>query len=427
MTVFEKLKFSQRMIQSLNDAGVESFDKQQLKIAKRLFSGQHTVCTSNLGEKKQLAYIAAAVKKFPFAKDYVPRLILLLPDSEKVMKAYENFQAIASHTDLRIMAIAKGQDQEGNIEQLEEGIDVLIATPGLCWNYYMSNILKYNEVQSIIIDDLDFMTDLNYQGDIQMILEDMPQKAQVLFFMESNFEKAQNLIDRVLPFYEEYAVDEGYEFRELVPNKLYEAPNNRTKLNMIVKSIAAMDPSENLLLYTRSTSSAILMAQYMERNMVGAFGLVHSGRDENVCLKDITSFSEGNLQVVLTTQDFIDKFDTKQVQHWINFEIPHSLSTFIEQSAVENRAENATTINLATIEEHMFILKLEEDGPFTFEIEDLPDGVMYSNERLAVEAIAREKEKVAIHSKGKRAKEHRGKKFAGPQDTRKITKFKKKK
>ncbi len=414
------------MIASLQEAGAESFDKQQLKIAKRLSSGQHTVCVSNLREKKQLAYIAGAVKKLSFAKDFVPRLIILLPNREKVMQAKKNFETIAGHTDLRIMAIAKGQDQEGNIEQLEEGIDVLIATPGLCWNYYMSNILKYNEVQTIVIDDLDFMTDLNYQGDIQMILEDMPRKAQVIFFSESYFEKAENLIGRTEHFYEECTIDQPYEFRKLVDTELYEAPNNRTKLNMVLLNIEKLEPTQSMIIYTRSTSSAILLSQYLEKNAVGAFGLAHSGLDERISQKNIEQFAEGNLQVILITEDFIGDLDGKQIDCWINFEIPHDLNKFLEQASVENRPEGAVTINLATIEEHMFFLQLEESGPFNFELLQLPEGALYSDQRLAIEAIKREKGKVAILSKGKRAKASRGKNFAGPQNTRKITKFKKK-
>ncbi len=426
MTTFEKLKFSQRMIESLQEVGAESFDKQQLKIAKRLSSGQHTVCISNLGEKKQLAYIAGAVKKLSFAKDFVPRLIILLPDSEKVMQAKDNFETIAAHTDLRIMAIAKGQDQEGNIEQLEEGIDVLIATPGLCWNYYMSNILKYNEVQTIIIDDLDFMTDHNYQGDIQMILEDLPRKAQVITFSESFFEKVENLIERTIPYFEEYTIDQPYEFRELVATELYEAPNNRTKLNMVLLNLAKLEPEQPMVIYTRSTSSAILMTLYLEKNAVGAFGLAHAGIDDRICQKNIEQFKEGNLQVILVTEDYVHQLDPSKVAVWMNFEIPNNLNKFLEQSAVDNRPEGAVTINLATIEEHMFILHLEESGSFKFEILELPEGALYSDQRLAIEALKREKSKVAILSKGKRAKASRGKKFAGPQDTRKITKIKKK-
>ncbi len=426
MTAFEKLKFSQRMIESLQEAGVESFDKQQLKIAKRLSSGQHTVCVSNLREKKQLAYIAGAVKKLAFAKDYVPRLIILLPNSEKVMEAEKNFNTIAAHTDLRIMAIAKGQDQEGNIAILEEGIDVLIATPGLCWNYYMSNILKYNEVQTILIDDLDFMTDLNYQGDIQMILEDMPRKAQVIIFSESYFEKAENLIERTIPFFEEYTIDQPYEFRELVATELYEAPNNRTKLNMVLLNLEKLEPEQSMVIYTRSTSSAILLSQYLEKNAVGAYGLAHSGLDERISEKNIYQFKEGNLQVILLTEDYINELDSTKIDKWLNFEIPHDLAKFLNESAVENRPEGASTINLATIEEHMFFLQLEKSGPFNFEILNLPEGALYSDQRLAIEALKREKSKVAILSKGKRVKAARGKNFAGPQDTRKITKFKKK-
>ncbi len=426
MTAFEKLKFSQRMIASLNEAGAESFDKQQLKIAKRLSSGQHTVCVSNLKEKKQLAYIAGAVKKLAFAKDFVPRLIILLPNSEKVMEAQQNFKTIAGHTDLRIMAIAKGQDQEGNIAELEEGIDILIATPGLCWNYYMSNILKYNEVQTIIVDDLDYMTDLNYQGDIQMILEDMPRKAQVIFFSESFFEKAENLIERTLPFFENYTIDQPYEFRNIVETELYETPNNRTKLNMVLLNIQKLEPEQSMIIYTRSTSSSILMSQYLEKNAVGAFGIAHSGLDERVREKNIHQFLEGNLQVLLITEDYINELESEKIDKWVNFEIPHDLDKFLNQSTVENRPENAVTVNLATIEEHMFFLQLEESGPFNFEILTLPEGALYSDQKLAIEALKREKEKVAILSKGKRAKESRGKKFAGPKDSRKITKFKKK-
>ncbi len=422
----EKLKFKNRQLQSIYDAGIEDFTKDQMKIVKRFNSGQNSAIRTQLDIEKEDAYLSGLVYKLSHAQGHVARAMVLVPNKESVVRLSERFQELSAHTDLEVIELASGLDQTGLVDRLEARCDVIFATPGKVWNIFMSNLIKFNDLKHFIVDSVDQQFDQNYQGELNHILMEIPVKCQHLFFSEQFYEKPMTWITDNVKYFEVYRMDnhlKPYE-GDLVENILFETPNNHTKVRLIKNLVQKLEPTDKMLVYTRSSSAATLLAQYLEKNTIGSFGLVHNNQSDEKNEHDLEQFNNGMFNLLICPQQFIHEADLETTHQLVNFDMPLRVEDAIHFSKVENRLENGITFNFVTEEEVINWVELGELLNLSFTLQDVPKDALVDEKKLSIIYTKRE-EKAQLYSKGNTMVDKKAQRHAGPQNTRKLDKVRK--
>lgn len=422
----EKLKFNKRQFQSIYDAGIEDFTKDQMKIAKRLNSGQNSAIRTQLGQEKEDAYLCGLIYKLSHAQGHVARALVLLPNKEAVVRVSQRFLELSAHTDLECIELASGLDQTGIVERLEARFDVAFGTPGKVWNIFMSNLIKFNDLRHFIVDSVDQQFDQNYQGELNHILMEVPVKCQHLFFSEQLFEKPMTWITDNVEYIDFYRMDNHLAPIEeaVVENVLFETPNNHTKVRLIKNLVQKLEPTDKMLVYTRSSSAATLLSQYLEKNTIGSFGLVHNNQSEEKNEHDIEQFNKGMFNLLICPHQFIHEVDLTTTHQMVNFDMPLRVTDVIDFSLQTNRIENAITFNFATEEEIESWEELGEIIKLDFTRQDVPKDALVDEKKLSIIHQKRE-EKAQLYSKGNTMIDKKAQRHAGPQNTRKLDKVRK--
>jgi len=422
----EKLKFNKRLLGSISEAGIEDFTKDQLKIVKRFNSGQNSAIRTQLDIAKEDAYLTGLVYKLSHAQGQVARAMVLAPNKEAVVRLQERFHELSAHTDLRSIELASGLDQSGIIDRLEGGFDIVFGTPGKVWNIFMSNLIKFNDLKHFVVDNADFQFDQNYQGELNHILMEVPVKCQHIFFSEHFFEKPMTWITENMEFVDFYRMDNHLEpiDSSLVLGKLYETPNNHTKVRLIKNLVNKLDPTEKMLVYTRSSSAATLLSQFLEKNTIGSFGIAHNNQSDEKNEHDIEQFNNGMFNLLICPQQFIHEIDLKTTHQIVQFDMPLRVEDVIMQSNLDNRIEGGLTYHFATEEEIENWKELFEIINFSYEITEVPKECMVDEKKLSIIQEKRE-QKAQLFSKGNTMIDKKMQRHAGPQNTRKLEKVRK--
>lgn len=422
----EKLKFNKRQFQSIYDAGIEDFTKDQMKIVKRFNSGQNSAIRTQLDIEKEDAYLCGLIYKLSHAQGHVARALVLVPNKESVTRLSERFQELSAHTDLECIELASGLDQTGLVERLEARVDVVFGTPGKVWNIFMSNLIKFNDLKHFVIDCVDQQFDQNYQGELNHILLEVPVKCQHLFFSEQFYEKPMTWIDDNVQYFDLYRMDNHLvpTEKELVENILFETPNNHTKVRLIKNLVQKLEPTDKMLVYTRSSSAATLLSQYLEKNTIGSFGLVHNNQSDEKNEHDIEQFNKGMFNLVICPHQFIHEIDLETTNQLVNFDMPLKVTDALHYSLKENRIENGMTINFVTEEETVNWLELGEMVHMKFATKEVPTDALVDEKKLSIIHQKRE-EKAQLYSKGNTMLDKKAQRHAGPQNTRKLEKVRK--
>ncbi|MGB0428467.1 MAG: DEAD/DEAH box helicase [Flavobacteriales bacterium] len=424
--IFEQLKFSNRFINSIQEAGIEDLNKDQVKIIKRFKSGRNAAIKTQLQDQKEEAYLMGLIHQLSHAQGHVARALVLLPNKEAVSRVNDCFQELCGHTDLRSIDLASGLDQTGIVERLEAGFDIIFATPGKVWNIFMSNLIKFNDIKYFVVDNVDEQFDMNYQGELQQIQIEIPIKAQHVFFSEQFYEKAKTWIESNLEFVEFFRCDKSLQKTKIEQEQqLYPTPNNHTKVRLVKHLVQMLEPDENMLIYTRSSSASLLLSQYLEKNTIGSFGFLHPNISDEKIEHDVELFNNQQLNLLICPKEFISEIDLKEVKHLVFFDMPLRIQDFVEFSMIEDRIEDGENHHFATEEEAFNWMELDEQLELNFKHLSLPKGTLVDEKKLSIIEHRREA-KAQLFSKGNALKDTKLTRHAGPKNTRKITKVKKK-
>jgi len=111
-----------------------------------------------------------------------PRALILAPTRELAVQIEESFRTYGKHVHLRHTAIFGGVSQHHQVRALQNGIDILVATPGRLLDLVKSNALRLGEVEFLVLDEADRMLDMGFIHDIRKIVAKLPAQRQTLLF-----------------------------------------------------------------------------------------------------------------------------------------------------------------------------------------------------------------------------------------------------
>src|SRR5690606_2755722 len=120
--------------------------------------------------------------KVKYAQGMDPRVLILTPTRELAIQVQQHVEQLAQYTDLRTLVIYGGLGPKTQIEELSQGVDILVATPGRFLDLYLQGHIGVASLNMLILDEADKMMDMGFIGKIHRILEVVPRKRQNLLF-----------------------------------------------------------------------------------------------------------------------------------------------------------------------------------------------------------------------------------------------------
>ncbi|OMO40173.1 ATP-dependent RNA helicase RhlB [Stenotrophomonas sp. MB339] len=143
------------------------------------------------GTGKTLAFLVAVVNRLltrPALADRKPedpRALILAPTRELAIQIHKDAVKFGSDLGLRFALVYGGVDYDKQRELLQQGVDVIIATPGRLIDYVKQHkVVSLHACEICVLDEADRMFDLGFIKDIRFLLRRMPERTtrQTLLF-----------------------------------------------------------------------------------------------------------------------------------------------------------------------------------------------------------------------------------------------------
>src|SRR5687768_10000493 len=144
--------------------------------------GQEVIGIAQTGTGKTAAYLLPILMKVKFATGKEPRALILAPTKELTIQIADHASQLARHTDLRILSLYGGVGPKIQIQQLNTGVDIIIATPGRFMELYLKGDLITKQIKTLVLDEADRIMDMGFMPQLRRIFEIIPNKRQNLLF-----------------------------------------------------------------------------------------------------------------------------------------------------------------------------------------------------------------------------------------------------
>lgn len=343
------------------EAGFENPTEVQQKCIPLILGGQEVIGIAQTGTGKTAAYLLPLLMKIKYATGKEPRALVLAPTKELTLQIAEHATQLARYTDLRILAVYGGVGPKIQIDALEKGVDVIIATPGRFMELYLKGELITKQINTLVLDEADRMMDMGFMPQLRKIFEIIPHKRQNLLFSATFPEKVERLSREFLMFPVKVEITPQATAATQVEQELYTLPNLRTKINLLEYLLQDQEAFNRVLIFTRTKEVADNVFRYLERKEYGPTKVIHSNKGQNTRINAINEFKEGRLRILVSTDVTARGIDILKVSHVINFDVPILYEDYVHRIGRTGRAfQEGKAITFATPPEMYHISKIEK-------------------------------------------------------------------
>jgi len=329
------------------------------------------------------------------------RALILTPTRELAIQIRESFDAYGKFTGIKQTVIFGGVSQGKQVEDLNRGVDVLIATPGRLLDLVSQRIVNLQHIELFVLDEADRMLDMGFVNDVKKIIAKIPVKRQTLFFSATMPPEISQLANTILTNPVRVEVTPVSSTAEKITQAVYSV-EKKNKPNLLIHLL--QDKSiENVLVFTKTKHGADKLVKILAKANIVAEA-IHGNKSQNARQRALTNFKSGDLRVLVATDIAARGIDVDELKNVINFELPNIPETYVHRIGRTGRAgASGTAWSFCDEEERPFlndILKLtQQEIPL---VEDHPYP-LYFNKLVVPSSVKKTKVKESFRSSRKKS------------------------
>ena len=363
LATFADFKLNKQLLTAVAEAGFTEPTPVQLQTIPLLLAGHDVLGIAQTGTGKTAAFGLPLLMKVKYAQGEHPRALVLAPTRELAIQLEKHLQALAAHTDLRIYAIYGGLGPKTQIETIQQGLDILVATPGRLMEIYGKGELVLKNLTTLVLDEADKMMDMGFMPQIRRILEIIPRKRQNVLFSATMPPRVEELSAEFLEFPVRVEVTPPAQPAQTITQRLYEVPNLATKINLLHHLLhSEADAMSRVLVFARTKENADQVAAFLARKApLGEVRVIHGNKGQNARLNSMDAFKAGEVRYLVATDVAARGIDVPQVSHVINFDVPLIYDDYVHRIGRTGRARHTgEAITFANPAERQHIERIEE-------------------------------------------------------------------
>ncbi|MGA0587207.1 DEAD/DEAH box helicase [Dyella sp. KRB-257] len=335
-TFFTNFDLHPLLKQGLDDAGFTRCTPIQELTLPMALAGRDVAGQAQTGTGKTCAFLVALMNRLltqPAAadrKDSDPRALVIAPTRELAIQIDRDAQSIGRHTGLRTALIYGGVDYDKQRQQLKDGCDIIIATPGRLLDYYKQNVFGLTSVEVMVIDEADRMFDLGFIKDVRFIFRRLParEQRQVLLFSATLSHRVLELAYEHMHEAEKLVVETDNVTADRVRQLVY-FPAKEEKMPLLL-NLLERTQAERSIIFVNTKAAAERITERVKRQgyRVGALsGDVPQLKRQKL----LQRFQEGQLDMLVCTDVAARGLHIPAVSHVFNYDLPQDAEDYVHR------------------------------------------------------------------------------------------------
>ena len=387
MTTFEQFNLPKSVQKAIDDLGFVTPTPIQEKSFSVIMSGRDMMGIAQTGTGKTFAYLLPLLKLYKFTVTNTPKIVILVPTRELVVQVVDEVEKLTTYMSVRTLGIFGGVNINTQKKAVNEGIDILVGTPGRVMDLALDSVIRFDDTQKLVIDEFDEMLNLGFRVQLTSILAMMTRnKRQNILFSATMTDEVDAILNDFFDFPEEVTLAPSGTPLENIQQFTYNVPNFNTKVNLLIHLLESDESMERILVFVNNKKISDLLHERIEEHFDGQFGVIHSNKSQNYRLSTMASFQEGELRGIITTDIMARGLDISNISHVINFEAPEMPELYMHRIGRTGRADaTGTAISFITPREADSITEVEILMNYEINVLEFPEEVEISTKLIEPE------------------------------------------
>jgi ATP-dependent RNA helicase RhlE len=355
--------------------------------------------------------------------------VILVPTRELVVQVVEEVEKLTKYMSVRTVGIFGGVNINTQKTTIYQGCDILVGTPGRIMDLTLDNVIRFEEMQKLVIDEFDEMLNLGFRTQLTAILAMMPKKRQNILFSATMTDEVDAILNDYFDYPEEVTLSASGTPLENIQQVSYNAANFNTKVNLLKHLLEENEDMSRVLIFVNNKKISDMLHVRIDEDFADQFGVIHSNKSQNYRLSTMASFQEGNLRGLITTDIMARGLDISNITHVINFEMPAMPELYMHRIGRTGRADKTgKAISFIAPREEEAKVEIEVLMNMELAVEEFPEAVEVSSkliepekERQVVKFLMKKKTLDGDGAFQEKSKKNKKVNLGGPGVTKKKT------
>ena len=357
---FDDLGLNSDILKAIHEAGYSEPTPIQAKAIPAILMGQDVLGCAQTGTGKTASFTLPMIEILSSgrARARMPRSLVLTPTRELAAQVAHNFDTYGKYIRLTKALLVGGVSMGEQIKALDQGVDVLIATPGRLLDLFDRGNILLSDIKILVIDECDRMLDMGFIPDIEKIVSLLPQRRQNLLFSATVPPEIRGLVDRFLVSPKEIAVESQATAAKTVTQALVIVPAAE-KISTLLQLIHGEDVKNAFIFCNRKRDIAGVLRALQKNNY--AAGALHGDMTQSQRTLTLKQFKENELNLLVCSDVVARGIDVQGLSHVFNIDVPINAEDYVHRIGRTGRAgREGRAFTLASTEDEKFVVAIEK-------------------------------------------------------------------
>ena len=334
---FADLGLSDELLKAVEEAGYTEPTPIQAQAIPAVLMMKDLIGIAQTGTGKTASFVLPMIDVMAAGRRraLMPRSLILEPTRELAAQVAENFEKYGANHDLKMALLIGGVQMGDQLKALDEGVDVLIATPGRLMDLFERGKILLSGCELLVIDEADRMLDMGFIPDIEFICDKLPESRQTMLFSATMPPPIKKLADKFLSNPKQIEVSRAASTNEnITAFKVHVKPRQkRETLEWMLRN----DHVETAIVFSNKKTTVRELNKHLQRSGFKS-GEIHGDIDQSTRQKELERFKTGDINILVASDVAARGLDIKGVSHIFNYDTPWHPDDYVHRIGRTGRA-----------------------------------------------------------------------------------------
>ncbi|MDE7221335.1 MAG: DEAD/DEAH box helicase [Oscillospiraceae bacterium] len=379
---FQELKLLPQLLDAVAEMGYTQPSPIQAQAIPPVLKGRDLIGCAQTGTGKTAAFAIPILQRLHgrVSKQHTPiRALVLTPTRELALQIKDSFDQYGKYLELRHTVIFGGVGQAPQVEALQKGVDILVATPGRLNDLCNQGHIDLGGIEAFVLDEADRMLDMGFIHDVRKVIARLPEKRQTLLFSATMPQEIAELSQKILRNPVRVEVTPQSSTVDAIEQRLYKVDKGNKK--HLLRHVLEDQTLDSVLVFTNTKHGADRVVRELGRAGIPAMA-IHGNKGQTARIRALDSFKSGAIRVLVATDIAARGIDVSELAAVVNYELPNVPETYVHRIGRTGRAgRGGVAVSFCNVDELAYLKDIEklikkrvpevEEHPWPMEIFEL--------------------------------------------------------
>ena len=338
---FAKLGLIEPLLRTLQQLDYTTPTPVQAKAIPAVLAGRDLMAAAQTGTGKPAGFALPVLQRLALEGEKVAsnsiRALVLVPTRELAEQVHNNVREYAENLPLSTYAVYGGVSINPQMMRLRRGVDLLVATPGRLLDLFRQNAVKFNQVQTLVLDEADRMLDLGFAEELQSVYAALPRKRQTLLFSATFSDQIRVLAGLALN--DPISIEVSPRNATATSVKQWLVPVDKKRKEDLFCHLLRKQRWTQVLVFAKTRNGVDQLVARLLAEGVNADG-IHGDRPQATRQRALDSFKAREIQVLVATDVAARGLDIDDLPLVVNLDLPIVAEDYVHRIGRTGRAGN---------------------------------------------------------------------------------------